>query len=107
ARSANRRGAGHALPTMSGVGAEDREAHEAAVAAVQTVLPLPWQEASIEAVSAVAYATRYHPEWFWRGAQHTEKWRATVRDNLDRRDPRHDPHCRTTFHSCSRRLSRN
>jgi len=34
------------------------EAHEAAVAAVQTVLSLPWQEASIEAANAVAYATR-------------------------------------------------
>ena len=27
-------------------GANDHEAHEAAVAALQTVLPLPWQEAS-------------------------------------------------------------
>jgi len=70
-------------------GANDHEAREAAVAAVQTVLPLPWQEASIEAANAVAYVTRYHPEWFWRGAQHTEKRRANVRDNLDRRDPRH------------------
>jgi hypothetical protein len=70
-------------------GADDHEAHEAAVAAVQTVLSLPWQEASIEAANAVAYAIRYHPEWFWRGAQHTEKWRANVRDNLNRRDPRH------------------
>src|SRR5262245_60217369 len=50
-------------------GANDHEAREAAVAPVQTVLPLPWQEASIEAAKAVAYATRYHPEWFWRGAQ--------------------------------------
>jgi len=50
-------------------GANDHEAHKAAVA-------------------AVAYAMRYHPEWFWRGAQHTEKWRANVRDNLNRRDPR-------------------
>lgn len=66
-------------------GANDHEAHEAATAAFQTVLPLPWQEAGTEAVNAVAYATRYHPEWFWRGAQHTEKWRATVRDNLNRR----------------------
>jgi hypothetical protein len=57
-------------------GANDHEAREAAVAAVQTVLPLPWQEASIEAANAVAYAIRYHPEWFWRDAQHTEKWRA-------------------------------
>ena len=56
---------------------------------MQTVLPLPWNEASVEAVNAVAYATRYHPEWFWRGAQHTKKWRAKVRDNLSRRAPRH------------------
>ena len=56
---------------------------------MQTVLPLPWQDASIEAVNAVAYAIRYHPEWFWRGAQHAEKWRANVRDNLDKREPRH------------------
>src|SRR5262249_35152820 len=61
--------------------ADDHEAHEAAVAAVQTVLPLPWQEASIEAANAVA--------WFWRGAQQTKKWRANIRDNLNRRDPRH------------------
>jgi hypothetical protein len=70
-------------------GASDQEAHEAAVAAVHSVLPPQWNEASVEAVSAVAYATRYHPEWFWRGAQHTEKWRANIRDNLSRRAPRH------------------
>jgi len=40
-----------------------------AVAAVQSVLPLPWKEASTEAVNAVAYATEYYSEWFWRGAQ--------------------------------------
>jgi len=51
-------------------GASDQEAHEAAVAAVQSVLPLSWKEASAEAVNAVAYAAKYHPEWFWRGAQH-------------------------------------
>jgi len=56
-------------------GASDQEAHEAAVAAVQTVLPLPWKEASAEAVNAVAYATRYHPEWLWRGEQHAAKRR--------------------------------
>ena len=32
---------------------------------MQSVLPLPWKEAS--AVNAVAYATKYHSEWFWRG----------------------------------------
>jgi hypothetical protein len=47
------------------VGASHLEAHEAAVAAVQSVLPLPWKEASAEAVNAVAYATRYHSEWFY------------------------------------------
>ena len=31
------------------------------------------KEASAEAVNAVAYATRYHSEWFWRGAQHEGK----------------------------------
>jgi hypothetical protein len=70
-------------------GADEHEPHEVAVAAVQTVLSLPWQEASIEATNAVAYARRHHPEWFWRGAQQTEKWRANVRDNLNRRAPRH------------------
>ena len=34
-------------------GATDQEAHEAAVAAVQTVLPLSWTEASVEAVNAI------------------------------------------------------
>jgi len=45
-------------------GANDHEAHEAAVAAVLTVLPLAWEDARIEAVNAIAYATCYHPEWF-------------------------------------------
>jgi hypothetical protein len=26
------------------------------------------KEASAEAVNAVAYATKFHSEWFWRGA---------------------------------------
>jgi len=73
----------------SQAGASDQEAHEAAVAAVQSVLPLSWKEASAEAVNAVPYATRYHPAWFWRGAQHAEKWSAKIRDNLNRRAPRH------------------
>jgi len=56
--------------------ASDQEAHEAAVAAVQQVLPqLSWREASAEAVNAIAYATKYHSGWFWRGAQHSRKWR--------------------------------
>ena len=62
---------------MRQAGATDQEAHEAAVAAVLTVLPLPWKEASAEAVNAVAYATRYLSDWFWKGAQHIRKWRGT------------------------------
>ena len=50
-------------------GAGDREAHEAAIAAVQSVLPLTWKETSAEAVNAIAYATKYHSDWFWKGAQ--------------------------------------
>jgi hypothetical protein len=63
---------------MREAGATDQEAHEAAVAAVLTVLPLPWKEAAVEAVNAIAYATRYHSDWFWKGAQHIRKWRGTV-----------------------------
>jgi hypothetical protein len=47
-----------------------QQAHEAAVAALQEVWPLPWKEASAEAVDAIAHATRRHSEWFWQGAQH-------------------------------------
>ena len=43
---------------------------------MQQVLPLlSRKEASAEAVNAVAYATKYHSEWFWRGAQHIRKCR--------------------------------
>jgi hypothetical protein len=59
---------------MREAGASDQEAHEAAVAAVQQMLPLSWKEASVEAVNAIAYATRYHSEWFWQGARHVGKW---------------------------------
>ena len=63
---------------MREAGASDQEAHEAAVAAVQQVLPLlSRKEASSEAVNAIAYATKYFPEWFWRGAEHLRKWRTT------------------------------
>jgi len=48
-------------------GASDQQAHEAAVTALQGVWPLPWKEASAEAVNAVAYASRNHAVWFWRG----------------------------------------
>jgi hypothetical protein len=47
---------------MHQAGAIDQEAHEAAVAALQAVLPLSWKEASAEAVNAIAYAPRNHPE---------------------------------------------
>src|SRR5215468_3775540 len=54
-------------------GGSDQEAHEAAVAAVLSILPtLSQKEASAEAVNAIAYATKYHSDWFWRGAQHVE-----------------------------------
>jgi hypothetical protein len=57
-------------------GGSDQEAHEAAVAAELSALPtLTQKEASAEAVNAIAYATKYHSEWFWRGAQHVRKWR--------------------------------
>ena len=47
---------------MRQAGATDQEAHEAAVVAVQTVLPLSWSEASVEAINTIAYATRYHSD---------------------------------------------
>ena len=52
---------------MRQAGATHQEAHEAAVVAVQEVLPASWKEASVEAVNAIAYASRWYPEWFWRG----------------------------------------
>src|SRR5262249_2540589 len=59
---------------MREAGASDQKAHEAAVAAVQQVLPLlSRKEASAEAVNAIAYATKYHSEWFRKGAQHLLK----------------------------------
>ena len=57
-------------------GGSDQEAHEAAVAAVLSILPtLSQKEASAEAVNAIAYATKYHSDWFRQGAQHIKKWR--------------------------------
>jgi hypothetical protein len=67
-----------AYSEMREAGASDQEAHEAAVAAVHTVLPLSWKEVSAEAVSAIAYATKYHSDWFWRGTLHIRKWRGTM-----------------------------
>jgi hypothetical protein len=57
-------------------GGSDQQAHEAAVEALHQALPqLSRNEASAEAVDAIAYATKYHSEWFWKGAQHMKKWR--------------------------------
>lgn len=44
-------------------GASAQEAYEAAVAAMQALLRLSWNEASAEVVNAIAYAMRYHSEW--------------------------------------------
>jgi hypothetical protein len=56
----------------------DQQAHEAAVEAVPSVLPtLTQKEANAEPVNAIAYATKYHSDWFWKGAQHVGKWRTT------------------------------
>jgi hypothetical protein len=62
---------------MRQAGATNQEAHEAAVGPVQTVLPLPWKEASVKAINAITYAARYRSDWFWKGAQHIRKWRGT------------------------------
>jgi hypothetical protein len=44
---------------------------------VQQVLPrLSRKEASDEAANA--YATKYHSDWFWKGAQQIRKWRGTT-----------------------------
>ena len=70
------RGVGHAWPTVRSDKRVVQQAHEAAVQAVLGVLPaLTQKEASKEAVDAVAYATKYHSEWFWRGREHVKKWR--------------------------------
>jgi hypothetical protein len=53
------------------------------------VLPLPWSDAVVEAERAIAYAERHQRPWFWRGGRHTAKWRAEIRDNLNRRALRH------------------
>jgi len=79
------RRAGLAYQERRVAGATHQEALDAATAAAQTVLSLPWGDVSVEAENAVAYAIRYNPRWFWRGATQAEKWRAKVRDNLKRR----------------------
>jgi hypothetical protein len=54
----------------------DQQAHEAAVEAVLSVLPtLTQNEASAEAVNAIAYATKYHSDWFWEGR--AARWKVT------------------------------
>ena len=76
-------------------GGSHQEAHEAAVAAVLGVWPtLTQKEASAEAVSAIAYATKYHSDWFWKGAlqisggeRRTRPCRLAQRTEV-RRDPR-------------------
>src|SRR5262249_10604334 len=36
---------------------------------------LSQSKAGVQPVNATAYATRYHSDWFGRGAQHVRKWR--------------------------------
>jgi hypothetical protein len=69
------------LKTLEAHEAARMVAHEAAVAAVRSVLSLSWKEASAEAVNAIAYATRYHSEWFWRGAEHVKNGACLTRCN--------------------------
>src|SRR5262245_23015819 len=58
---------------MRQAGASHLEALEAAVAAVQSVLPLlSWKQASAEAINAIAYATSNYSELFWQ-AQCTQE----------------------------------
>ena len=45
----------------------DQEAHEAA--------PPPCNLCCRYCGNGVAYATKYHSDWFWRGAQHAQKRR--------------------------------
>ena len=54
--SVTRRGVWHALPTVSAArpALATRRRHEAAVATVQTVLPLPWQESPVPCHSCIA-----------------------------------------------------
>ena len=42
-------------------------AANATTRALQAVWPLPWKEASAEAINAVSFASGYHSEWFWSG----------------------------------------
>jgi hypothetical protein len=75
-----RRGAAHAWPIVRyarRVAAISKHMRRA-VEAVLSVLPTQTQnEASAEAVNAIAYATKYHSDWFWKGAQQIRKWRGT------------------------------
>jgi hypothetical protein len=56
-------------------GYRDLEAHNAAVAALQAVWPLPDREAGIEATQAIAYASKHHSAWMWRGVGERAKSR--------------------------------
>ena len=70
---------------MRQAGASDQEAHEGPWQPSQTVLPLSHKEASVEAVNGIAFATRYHPDWFGR-VRITRKWRGNYcRAQPDRR----------------------
>jgi hypothetical protein len=40
------------------------------VKALQAVWPLPDKEAGLEATQAIAYASKHHSAWFWRGVGH-------------------------------------
>ena len=42
-------------------------AANATTRALQAEWPLLWKEAGAEAINAVAFASSYHSEWFWRG----------------------------------------
>lgn len=60
------RAAAVAYRQARGEGAGEHEAHIAAGAAVQELhAEFTEQEAGAEVVSAVAYASSFHSEWFW------------------------------------------
>ena len=48
-------------------GCRDLEAHDAPLAALRAVWPLPAREAHLEVARAIYYASVEHGERFWRG----------------------------------------
>jgi hypothetical protein len=48
-------------------GADGLAAHQAAIAALQAVWPLPIADADREVTDAIAYANSHHRAWFWSG----------------------------------------